>query len=121
MPTNRISIAPTMLRWAAERSGRSADELANFPLDAWLAGAAQPTMKQLERFAKMTYTSIGFLFLTGPPEEQVPIPGFQTFSDAAIRRATRKLLDTIYSCEARQDWFRDFCGSERSRTCCASR
>lgn len=97
-----------MFRWAIERSGRNPDELAKFPIAAWIAGDALPTMRQLEDFAKATYTPIGFFFLDEPPQEVVPIQDFRTFSDAAVRRASPNLLDTIYACEQRQDWFHDF-------------
>ncbi|MDN5853371.1 MAG: ImmA/IrrE family metallo-endopeptidase [Actinomycetia bacterium] len=97
-----------MIQWAVERSGRSAEELGKFPISAWMTDAKQPTMRQLEEFAKATYTPIGMLFLTEPPDEQVPLPDFRTFRAAGIRRATPNLLDTIYACEARQDWFREF-------------
>lgn len=105
---NRVSVAPEMLRWAVERSGRSDEELAKFPLAAWEAETAQPTMRQLEEFAKATYTPVGFMFLAAPPQEVLPIPDFRTFSSKRVRTLTPDLLDTIYACESRQDWYRDF-------------
>lgn len=105
---SRVSVAPQMFRWAADRSGRSAEDLAKFPLAEWEAGTARPTMRQLEDFARATYTPVGFLFLEEPPQEVVPIPDFRTFHDAGVRRASPNLLDTIYACEQRQEWFREF-------------
>jgi Zn-dependent peptidase ImmA (M78 family) len=105
---SRVSVAPQMFRWAVDRSGRSAEDLAKFPLAEWEAGTAKPTMRQLEDFARATYTPVGFLFLDEPPQEVVPIPDFRTFRDAGVRRASPNLLDTIYACEQRQDWFREF-------------
>ena len=53
----RVDIAPDVLEWAAERSG-VADEIAEkFPLDRWIAGDRQPTLKQLQAFAHATHTS----------------------------------------------------------------
>ncbi len=108
MTIERIAVDPGMLRWAVERSGRSREDLSRFRLDEWMSEATRPTMRQLEDFAKATYTPVGFLFLPTPPEEAVPIPDFRTFKDQGVRRATPNLLDTIYACEERQDWFREF-------------
>jgi len=105
---SRVSVAPQMFRWAVDRSGRAAEELAKFPIAAWESGTVQPTMRQLEDFARATYAPVGFLFLDEPPQEVVPMPDFRTFYDAGVRRASPNLLDTIYSCEQRQEWFRSF-------------
>jgi len=106
---NRVPVRPEMLRWACERAGYDPRELAHripqFP--AWERGEKQPTLKQLEGFAKATHTPVGFLFLTEPPEEVVPIPDFRTVADAGIRRPSPDLLDTLYLCQQRQDWYRD--------------
>lgn len=54
----RVDVAPALLAWAIERSGRPADELSRrFPhLEEWRVGSASPTLKQLENFAAATYT-----------------------------------------------------------------
>jgi Zn-dependent peptidase ImmA (M78 family)/transcriptional regulator with XRE-family HTH domain len=106
----RVEIKPSLLRWARERAGFSLDVLSRrFPkLDAWERGEKQPTLKQLEAFAKATHTPIGYLFLTDPPEEKVPIPDFRTFADKALRQPSPDLLDTLYLCQQRQDWYREF-------------
>ncbi|MGH9382493.1 MAG: ImmA/IrrE family metallo-endopeptidase [Thermoanaerobaculia bacterium] len=110
MSTMRVSVRPALLRWACERAGYDTGELAHrIPQFAsWERGEKQPTLKQLEGFAKATHTPVGFLFLTEPPEEVVPIPDSRTVADAGIRRPSPDLLDTLYLCQQRQDWYRDF-------------
>jgi len=107
---NRVEVRFELLRWARERSGLSTDMLRRrFPkLAAWEKGTAQPTLKQLEDFAKATFTPVGFLFLDTPPVERVPIPDFRTIGNAHIGHPTPDLLDTIYLCQQRQEWYRDY-------------
>ena len=106
----RVEIKPELLRWARERAGFSPGDLASrFPqIEAWEKGSAFPTLKQIERFAKATYTPVGFLFLPEPPVEQVPIPDFRTVDNEFAGRPSPNLLDTIYVCQQRQEWYRDF-------------
>lgn len=107
---NRVAVERRLLAWARERAGRSAESLArSFPkLSEWEAGDSRPTLKQLESFAKAVHVPVGYLFLREPPDEPVPIPDFRTMADAALGRPSPDLLDTIYLCQQRQDWYRDF-------------
>ncbi|MGD9792638.1 MAG: ImmA/IrrE family metallo-endopeptidase [Acidimicrobiia bacterium] len=109
----RVEVRPGVLEWARARSGID-DEVweQRFPrYAAWLAGEAAPTLKQLEDFARKTHTPVGFLFLEEPPVETVPIPDFRTISDRPVAAAgevvSADLLDVIYACERRQEWYRD--------------
>lgn len=109
----RIEVKPELLRWALERSGLDAEELRQrVPrFGEWEAGASQPTLRQLEEFAKATRTPVGFLFLATPPEESVPIPDFRTMENVPMGRPSPDLLETIYICQQRQEWYRSFCSS----------
>jgi len=110
---SRVDIKPEMLSWACERSGHSAEEIRKrFPkFDLWSHAEASPTLKQLESFAKATYTPIGFFFLPEPPVEAVPIPDFRTMSGGRVARPSPDLLDTVYMCQQRQEWYREFARS----------
>lgn len=107
---NRVEVRRELLQWARERAGFTVDALAGrFPkLAEWESGDVRPTLKQLEAFAKATYTPVGFLFLDQPPVEQVPIPDFRTVANRRVARPSPDLLDTLYLCQQRQDWYRDF-------------
>lgn len=112
---SRVTIQPNLLTWARERAGLSLDALAKkFPKIAeWEAGRLQPTLKQLERFAGAVHVPIGYLFLSEPPRELLPIPDFRTVSDRSITRLNVNLLDTIYLCQERQAWYRDYARLQR--------
>lgn len=111
----RVEVKPTMLRWARERAGLDPDALAHrFPkLADWEREAARPTLKQLEDFAKATHAPIGYLFLSEPPVEGVPIPDFRTVENRRIGRPSPDLLETVYLCQQRQEWYRDYARSMR--------
>ena len=111
----RVEIKPELLSWARERAGYDTDALAHrFPkLAAWEQGTVRPTLKQIEKFASATHTPIGFLFLQQPPLEHIPIPDFRTAGNKRIGRPSPDLLETIYVCQQRQEWYRDFARSER--------
>jgi Zn-dependent peptidase ImmA (M78 family) len=108
-----VTVKPEMLRWACERTRQSMAHLRErFPkLELWEQGAAKPTLKQLESFAKATHTPIGYLFLPEPPVEQIPIPDFRTLDMGQTGRPSPDLLDTVYICQQRQEWYRDFARS----------
>jgi Zn-dependent peptidase ImmA (M78 family) len=113
----RVDVKPALLRWAVDRTGHSVEKLTpRFPhLDAWIQGESSPTLPQLEAFAKATYTPVGYLFLPEPPVERVPIPDFRTMAGKRAHRPSPDLLDTIYICQQRQDWYRDFARSVGDR------
>ncbi len=108
----RVSVNPDLLRWARERAGVTQQDLAvkvNFKkLPLWESGQEQPTLKQVEAFARTVHAPVGYLFLSEPPEEAVPIPDFRTFAGHAVTRPSPNLLDMIYACQERQSWYRDF-------------
>ena len=110
----RVEVKRELLLWAHERSGLDLDALVHrFPkFTEWESGETRPTLKQLEQFAKATRTPIGYLFLPERPVERVPIPDFRTIGNERIDRPSPDLLDTVYICQQRQEWYRDYVRSE---------
>ncbi|MEZ5245461.1 MAG: ImmA/IrrE family metallo-endopeptidase [Acidimicrobiales bacterium] len=106
----RVEVQPELLEWARARSGIDDEAWATrFPrYEHWLAGDRAPTLKQLEEFARKTYTPVGYFFLDAAPHEEVPIPDFRTVGDRPTPEVvSADLLDTLYVCQARQEWYRD--------------
>jgi len=106
----RVDVKPEMLRWAWERAGFDLGELTQrIPqLSSWYQQDARPTLKQVEHFAKATHTPVGYLFLDAPPVERVPIPDLRTIGGGRIERPSPDLLDTLYLCQQRQEWYHDY-------------
>jgi Zn-dependent peptidase ImmA (M78 family) len=104
----RVPVKPELIQWAIDRSQRDpADLAARFNrLEEWQTGQTQPTLGQLEDFAAATRTPVGYFFLPAPPAEPLPIPDFRTVGSVQVSRPSPDLLDTIYLCQQRQDWYR---------------
>ena len=77
-------------------------------MPVWIRGEGRPTYKQLEALAKATYTPFGYFFLSEPPEESIPIPDLRTIGNRFATNPSLDLLETVYLCQQRQSWFRDF-------------
>jgi len=107
--TPTVAISASVLQWAIERSGRAHTIKQKFPkLSEWLKGESRPTLRQLENLAKVTYTPIGYFFLTEPPEEPLPIPFFRTDTKQQMRQFSSELTETIQTMKQRQEWMREY-------------
>jgi len=106
----RVDINPELLQWACERAGLDTQIVSRRvpQLHAWVEGKIKPTLKQVERFANIVHAPVGFLFLPKPPVESLPIPDFRTIGNAHVGHPSPDLLETIYICQQRQEWYRDF-------------
>ena len=102
----RVSVKPELIRWARERARLNPEKLtkafSKFP--EWEAGTCQPTLKELGQFAKKVHVSIGSLLLSEPPRESLSIPDFRILEGGSIETPSAELLDTLYSCQERQEW-----------------
>ena len=112
--TPRVSVKPELLQWACERAQVNPGKLRErFPkYDDWENGALKPTLRQVEEFARFTHVPVGTLFMSTPMEEEMPIQDLRTMRDQRISRPSDNLLDTIYMCIQRQDWYKTFALAE---------
>jgi Zn-dependent peptidase ImmA (M78 family) len=108
-----VSVKPELLRWARERVSLEPADLAKRVglkperVISW-EQSGKLSLAHLERVAEKTHTPVGYLFLPAPPEEALPIQDFRTVEGGRVERPSPDLLDTIYQCQRRQDWFREF-------------
>ena len=77
------------------------------PIEKWETTGELP-LKKLEVIADKVHVPLGYLFLEEPPDEPLPMPDFRTFDGNEVRRPSPELIDTVYTCVRRQDWFRDY-------------
>ena len=108
----QIALQPDVLRWARKRTGISREELAKkmhvkstIVLEWERSGRI--SIARVDRLAQCTHTPLGFLYLTEPPEDRLPIPDFRTRREGAPRRLSPDLLETVETMQRRQAWMRD--------------
>lgn len=110
-----ITVEPKLLEWARERASLTTLELAirvgtkmnPAPVEEWEETGELP-LKKLEKIAAKTHVPLGYLFLEEPPEEPLPMPDFRTVEGAEVLRPSPDLIDTAYTCEQRQIWYREY-------------
>ncbi len=107
---SRVAVSEHVLRWAIERADLTPDDLVpQFPkIREWISGVAQPTVPQLREFARRTLTPFGFLFLSKPPTEHLPVEHFRTVAATAPTRPSAELLSTVWTMQRRQSWMREY-------------
>lgn len=110
----RVNVKPKVLVWARESAALSVEQLvAKFPkYKDWENGKTQPTLKQLENFAKYIHVPCGYFYLSEPPDESLQLPDLRIASGEAVQRPSINLRSTIYDCELRQDWYQNLVSIE---------
>ena len=79
----QITLQPEVLRWARERAGLSQDDLAKKMnvkperVPDW-ESTGKISIAQADRLADRTYTPLGYLYLSKPSAESLPIRDFRT-------------------------------------------
>lgn len=104
-----INVNSNMIAWAISRAGYELQVFTEkFPkVQQWLEGERKPTVKQLEDFSKKVHLPFGYLFLSEPPKEKLPIPFFRTNNSQATS-VSLNVYDTILLMQQRQDWLKDY-------------
>lgn len=102
-----------MLTWAIQRADKDVEELSvKFnKLPQWIDKSWAPTLKQLEDFAKSVYLPFGYLFLSEPPEEELPIVFFKGNAET-LQSPSIHLLHTIQIVKDRQEWLTTYLDEE---------
>ena len=117
---DRISIPASRYGWAIQRAGLTVDGYINShpktALPQWMDGTKQPTIKQLEDFAKRVNVPFGFLLLETVPTEAVPFPVFR--GEAGQHNGfDLNVYDTVNAVKRRQEWLEDYLRDNELDTC----
>ncbi len=107
-------ITPKVLSWARQRRDVHVGDLAaklNVKPDAisaWEAGKLRPTFRQAKRLAQALYVPFGYLYLSEPPTEELPLPDFRTFPGQTPLEPSPDLLDLLNDVLGKQQWLREY-------------
>ena len=111
-------VSPSVLYWARWRRGLEAPELAAKlnvkpeAIIAWEVGDRRPTFRQAQQLAQALYIPLGYLFLSEPPIQELPIPDFRTFPGHPPQEPSPEFLDLLNDVLTKQQWFREYRESE---------
>ena len=111
-------VNPGVLSWARRRRGLDTEELATKlnvkpeAVSAWEAGEKRSTFRQAQRFAQAVYIPFGYLYLSEPPVEEMPIADFRTIPGQPPRDPSPDFLDLLSDVLGKQQWFREYRLSE---------
>ena len=114
MTTQRetLQLRPAVLRWARERADLTTEDLARKVklkaerVEEW-ENSGTISMAWAERLAAATHSPLGFLFLSFPPDEPLPIADFRTRAGHASPGVSVDLLETVHAMQQRSAWLRD--------------
>lgn len=106
----RVPVAPSLLTWAKERSGRTDAEFEGHfgSWGSWMQGQTAPTLRQVEEIARYSHLPFGIFFLSEPPQVELPIPDYRLGTSGQADQPSQDLLDVIDSSVRRQQWFREY-------------
>lgn len=109
----KITVQPELLAWARDRVGLSEEVLAKKlgakpeQVTRW-EDDGELTYKRAEKLAKVSHIPFGYLFLSEPPEEKLPVADFRTVGSEGEQRPSPELLDVLFDAMRKQTWYRDY-------------
>lgn len=110
MQTRIKSINRNIIEWAILRSGNSLEAFYEKEPDValWVEGEKFPTVKQLESFTHKVHVPFGYMFLSEPPEEEIPLPFFRTGKREAVDKVSLNVYHSIQIIQERQTWLTEY-------------
>jgi len=111
-------VNPEIIKWARNRSNISSQTLARKlqvaeeKVSAWENGEALPTYRQAKRTANVLQVPFGYLYLTSPPREEVPLPDLRSVGTPGS--FSTDFLNMLSSVLRKQQWYKSLLEYEGS-------
>lgn len=113
-------ITPALIAWARERSHETVESAARKvktepdKLAAWESGRERPSLRQAQDLARKLRIPFGYLYLSHPPEEKLPLPDLRTVAGAPPLKPSPDFLDVLYDVLRKQQWYREYLEGENT-------
>src|SRR5450756_888664 len=107
-------ISPCVVNWAMQRGRLDSTAVARKvgvtveKVESWSNGTARPTFRQAQDLARVLRIPFGFLFLSKPPEESLPIPDLRTMRSEQTSWLSPDVRDVLSDVLRKQEWYRDY-------------
>jgi len=109
-------VTPHLLKWARERWNYSIETIAtkinvnSDVVEAWEReeGEVRPTFHQAQILAKKLHIPFGYLFLSKPPEDDLPLPDLRTIKNKDLLQPSPNFIDILYDAFRKQEWYHDY-------------
>ena len=104
-------ITPEIIEWARKRRNFSHHDLARKihidpqEIESWEKGDTRPSFDDAQNLAKKLYIPFGYLFLSKPPIESLPLPDLRTRKGITRLQPSPNFLDILYDAFRKQEWY----------------
>lgn len=111
-------VTPQVIEWARQRYHLAIDTAAEKlkikpdKLEAWEKGDERPTFRQAQRLAQKLRIPFGYLFLSAPPEEKLPLPDLRIVAGTQPHLPSPDFSDLLNDVLRKQQWYREYQESE---------
>jgi transcriptional regulator with XRE-family HTH domain len=112
--TTLSKVNGAILKWGRERAHLSKDAVAKSigasaaEIDNWEKSNSQLTLKKALDLAKTVRIPFGYLYLSSPPKDTLPIPDLRRRGDFVPPKPSVNFTDVINEVILKQQWFRAF-------------
>ncbi len=111
-------ITPEMIGWAIERVHETHIGLAHKlnvkpeKIAEWVSGDKRPSIRQAQELAKKLKIPFGYLYLSSPPTEKLPLPDLRTMSGTPSSKPSPDFLDVLHDALRKQQWYHEYLKNE---------